>query len=305
MTFVGMFKNIIYVVILLALVPLIPLGVSYLTSTYARYFDPRTTVAVIPVKGMLDDATSTIKHLHAYFKDSSVKAIVLKVDCPGGKSGTSQAIYEEILALKKDYPKPIISSVENICASGAYYIVCATDHIIATPSALIGSIGIRFSPMSEFQLKEFIEQYKIHYKPMKAGTYKTAGDMFADRTSEETALLQNLLNDSYDQFVGDVAKNRKLSVAQASTWADGKIFTGRQAQKLGLVDQLGATSALIAAVKEKALIEGDIRWIHPTSPGSMLKNLIGGSDDDQGVLSSVVNECCNTIEARYTQASLQ
>lgn len=297
MTLVGTLKNIAYIALFIILLPLIPLTVNAIQKLYNRYIDPRTQVAVIPVKGVLYDSGYHSKHLHNAFKDDHIKAILLKIECAGSASGTGYAIYNEIMTLKKEYPKPIIALVENICASGGYYIACSTDHIITSPAALVGSIGVTIPFF--FQFKDFVEQFKIKYVPLATGDYKNTTNPFSDLTPQQKQMLQELLDDTYEQFVADVAQNRNLPTATASEWANGKIFTGRQALKLGLVDELGSSSQAVKAIKEKALIEGEIKWIN--APSKSIWSWFGGENDDndQSIFSSCVNEVCTVLETRY------
>lgn len=295
------FKNILSIALLIIIVPLIPTFTTWVGSIYQHYFDHRSVVGVVPIKGVLYDSTSTVKQLTTFFKDPSVKAVLLKIDCMGSTSGTGQTIYNELKSLKVEYQKPVIALVENICASGGYYIACAADYIITSPSAMVGSIGVRFPSISQFILKDVIEKHGIKYHPLAAGDYKNAGDFFIDRSPEHRAMLQSLLDDTYQQFVEDVSQSRKVSPAKASEWANGKIFTGRQALALGLVDQLGSITQATKAIKEKALIEGDIKWIHPKTPGGLLRFLTGGdsNEHEMSFCASVVNECCQALETRY------
>lgn len=267
-------KNIFYFLLFIQIVPLL---VSGIIKQYATFFEPKTKVAVLPIKGTLTSASYYIKHLRDFFKDPHIKAIVLSLETPGGKAGTSQAIYEEIKALKAENLKPIVSLVENICASGGYYIASATDNIIATPSAFIGSIGVY---IAQPHLKAFIEQFKIEYDVIKTGDYKTTGDPLLSQTPEQKALLQGLTNDTYNQFVHDVAQARpKLSLAESAQWANGQIFTGRQGLEKGLVDELGSFSTLEKVLRQKTTIEGKIEWIYPPKP-SPFKDFFGQNNDE-------------------------
>jgi len=292
-------KSILYFVILLFLLPLIPLATQSLKKIYQRNFDERIAVGVLPIKGTLSDASDHIKQLTTYFKDIDIKAILIKMDCPGGASGTSQAIFGELVALKKEHQKPVVVWVENMCASGAYYIALGADHIVASPSAIIGSIGV-YAPFL-FQLKDFLEQHKIKYAPVQSGAYKSATNPLVDRTPEQTAMLQALLDDTYDQFINDVAQYRKLPLQTAQEWANGKIFTGRQAQKLGLIDTLGTPNDVATIIKQKAGIEKEIRWIHLPAKGGLLSSLTGDQkeNDDQSLLSAQIHEICTILETRY------
>src|SRR6185436_4663869 len=114
-----------------------------------------------------------------------------------------------------------------------------------------------------FQLRKFIEHFNVDYIPLKAGKYKNITDPFVDITPEETELLQSVLNDSYEQFAADIARNRNLPLSTKNVWADGRVFSGQQALKAGLIDELGSPITATNALKKKAIIEGDIEWIKP------------------------------------------
>ncbi|KKP34944.1 MAG: Signal peptide peptidase [candidate division TM6 bacterium GW2011_GWF2_32_72] len=245
---------------------------------YSKMLEPRTKVAQIDITGVLTNSTRTIKYLKKYFEDDSIKAILLKLETPGGATGTAQAIFNEIKALKKEFPKPIVAITENICVSGGYYIAIAADHIICAPGSALGSIGVLIP--YQFKLKQFVEGYNIQYKPVSSGAYKMALDPFLDNTPEQTAMLQDLTDNIYEQFTQDVATQRKLSLSKTKEWANGKIFTGQQALKLNMVDELGSISNAIQRIKEKALIEGKIEWIRPV-PKSPFAKLFGQADEDE------------------------
>ena len=146
-------KNIFFILILLQFAPSL---IKNSIKSYNSFLEPNTKVAIIPLKGGIYEASPIIKQLHTYFKDPSIKAIVLKIDSPGSASGTGQSIYDEIMYLKGQYPKPIISLAENICTSGGYLIACATDHIIAPGMSIIGSIGVCLPYL--FQLRQCMEE---------------------------------------------------------------------------------------------------------------------------------------------------
>lgn len=301
MSFFDGLKNIF---VLLIILQLLPSFFENIKKQYGKYIEQKTSVGVIKINKILFDSAPVIKHMQTFFKNNDIKAVVLRIDCAGTAAGTAQLIFHELLALKQQYPKPVVALVENTCASGGYWITCGADYIIAPGSAIIGSIGALFPHI--FQLRQFLARYDIDYVSLKAGTYKGSADPFSTLTSEEQALLQSVLNDSYDQFVQAVAQARKLSIASASEWADGKIFTGQQAQKLGLIDELGSVDTLVKAIKDRALIEGEIDWIHSTEPGGIWQKLFGTSNDDESsMVSSVVSHVCTHLEQRYASVKLQ
>lgn len=273
--------------LLLIFLQVAPSLIKSIKKQYERMLVPKANIGVIKISGVLTNADYYNKYLNKFFKDPEIKAILIKMDCPGGASGTAQSIYQEIVSLKAKYNKPIVTLVENVCASGGYYIACATDSIIVCPSSIIGSIGTSFQFL--FQLKEFMENYKIKYKSLTAGKYKSTTDPFVDITPDQEAMLKDVLQNSYEQFVQDVSKNRKLTLATKDSWAEGKIFTGTQALKLGLVDIIGSPYAAIQVLRDRALIEekDEIVWVKPPKEGGLSK-LFGDTtqEDDESLFSS-------------------
>ncbi len=228
-------KNSFYLLIFLLVVPQI---ILVLAKQYSTLITPSTKVGIMSITHMLTNSGEYVKNLKKFFKDQSIKAILLRIDCGGGAAGTSQAIFNELNYLKQQYPhKPVIVFIENICASGAYYIACPCDWIVANGSSFIGSIGVYIALP---RLKEFINTYKIEYQVTKAGKYKAILNPLLNATKDEQELLQEICNDTYQQFIEDVAKSRPaLALKDADKWANGTIFTGRQALDLNLIDQIG------------------------------------------------------------------
>ncbi len=257
-------KNIFWLLVFLNVVPPLLTGIK---RTYGEFLTPSTKVAQLTIDAPLTDSAWYRSQLHAFFKDPEIKAILLKIESSGGSSGTAQALFQEIQELKKVYPKPIITLTENICTSGAYYIACATDCIIASPSALVGTIGARLSTI--FDVKNFLEQWKINTHVITAGTYKGAGDPCATLTPEQAAMLQDIAQNIYEQFAYDVAITRKLSLKKKDEWANGKLYSGQQALNLGLIDATGSYTTAINHLKARALIENEISWVEPEHPFSM------------------------------------
>ena len=296
--FTDYIKNIFFLLILLQIAPILIMSIK---KQYTALLEPRTKVGVISIKGILNDSNFYVKNLKKFFRDTEIKAILLKIDCPGGTAGTAQTIFNEIKALKADYLKPVVVLVENICASGGYYIACSTDSIIAPASAFIGSIGV-YIPQPQF--KEFMEQFKIKYDVIKSGDYKTAGDPFLLQTPQQTELLQGLTKDTYEQFVYDVSQSRpRLSLSTANDWANGKIFTGRQAKDLGLIDEIGSHSIAEKILKLKAPIEGEIEWVKPQRPSALASFFGADKDDDsdgESYVTSAVTALCNCLENRFS-----
>lgn len=273
-SFASMIKNIFLLLLLLQFAPTL---IKNIRKNYSSLWEEKTQVGLIPIKGVLTDSQKPIKHLKKFFSDPDIKAIVISMDCPGGAAGTSQAIFQELKALKLQHLKPVVVWVENIAASGGYYIASAADHIIATPSAFIGSIGV-YIPL--LHLKDFIEQFKIQYDPVASGVYKLATDPFTATSSVQKEMLQGLTRDTYEQFVKDVAQQRsKLVVAHASEWAEGRVFTGHQALEKGLIDEIGSPSSVEHYLKQKITVVGKIDYVKAPKI-SAIASLLGTDDND-------------------------
>ena len=214
-------------------------------------------VAIIDLHGTITNSADIIRQLKKYTKDSSVPAIVMHIDSPGGGVAPSQEIYEE-MKKAKDNGKKIVASMGSVGASGGYYVACAADTIIANPGTLTGSIGALFEfPVAE----ELFKKIGLRFEVVKSGEFKDVGNYARRMTESERKLLQSVIDDTYDQFVEVLVDNRNLSKEEALKIADGSIFTGRQAKKLGLVDELGDLEDAIKIAGEMAGIEGPPKTI--------------------------------------------
>lgn len=215
-------------------------------------------VAVLPVTGLIADSEATIDQLKKFAKDDSVKAIVLRINSPGGGVGPSQEIYEEVRKLKGK--KPVVSSMGAVAASGGYYIACASQKIYANPGTITGSIGVI---MQFVNVKDLIEKIGIKGVVVKSGALKDAGSPIREMSPEERQYLQAVIDNVHGQFVQAVADGRKLDIEAVRKLADGRIFSGEQAKALGLVDALGDQEDAVADVARMAKIEGEPRVVLP------------------------------------------
>jgi protease-4 len=253
----------------------------------------KNKVARVTIDSMITDSEPYAEQLKTFFEDTNIKAIVVKIESPGGIPGSCQALFTEIQELKKQHPKPIIALVENMCASGGYYVACSTDHIIAAKSSLIGSIGAVFQTF--FTVKDLAAQWHIQTYTVSAGKYKNAMNHFEAPTPEQLAMLQQVADSVYLQFATDVAKTRKLSLNDKDVWAEGKIFTGQQALDLHLIDETGSYFQVIEYIKKTALIEGPLEWVDPTETVSLLERLMGSSGRVPFV-ATLVQNCATQIK---------
>lgn len=192
-------------------------------------------VALVEVRGTISDPGSVVRQLRKYTEDRSVAAIVLRIESPGGSVAASQEIYRAILRAR-ERGKKVVASMGNVAASGGYYIAVAADTIVANPGTITGSIGV----IAEFpNVEKLLEKLGLKVEVLKTGQYKDIGSPLRKMEEEEKKLVQEVLEDAYGQFLKAVSEGRGIPEDSLRPYADGRIFTGRQALSLGLVDVLG------------------------------------------------------------------
>ena len=293
-------KAIFFIILILQFTP--PL-VETIRKHYHNLVEPRTKVAILEIKDIINSSAYYTHHLKSFFENPEVKAIILKINSGGGAAGSGQAIFNEIKLLQKQHPKTIITISENILGSAAYHVAAATDWVLCSPSTIVGSIG-GYLP-HQFKLKDFAERWKIRVELISAGKYKSVGDPFIETTPEQQQLLQSIADDAYIQFTSDIADARKLPLNKSDEWGDGKIFTGNQALKMGLVDEVGSWSNLLTRLKEKALIEGKIDWITPPHKSPLAEFLGMGSDHEaHEEQSTFYQKCAHAVIQELENKSL-
>jgi protease-4 len=221
-------------------------------------FQTGDKVAVLPVTGLIADSENTIEQLKKFAKDDSVKAIVVRINSPGGGVGPSQEIYEEVKKLKKK--KVVVASMGALAASGGYYIACATQKIYANPGTITGSVGVL---MQFVNVKDLIEKIGLKGMVVKSGAFKDIGSPVREMKAEERELLQGVIDNVHSQFVAAVAEGRNMDREAVARIADGRIFSGEQAKALGLVDALGNLEDAVADAGKLAKIEGEPRVVTP------------------------------------------
>jgi protease-4 len=227
-------------------------------------------IAIVPVTGVITDSQSIVEQLGEFKKHRKVKAIVIRIDSPGGGVGPSQEIYEEIKKARRE--KKVIASIGSIGASGGYYVACAAEKIVANAGAITGSIGV----IVEYaNVEELMDKIGLKGVVIKSGKYKDIMSPLRNITDEEKSLIQNVVNDIHDQFISAVAEGRHLDKAKVEAIADGRIFTGVQAKKLGLVDALGNLQDAVQMAAKAVGIEGEPELIYPEKKLSILDYLLG------------------------------
>ena len=255
----------------------------------------KTRIGLISIKGTLSEAAPYLSPLRELFQDTTIKGILLFIDSSGGTTGTSQTLFNEINTLKQRYPKPVGCYVENIAASGGYYCACATDYIIASPGALIGSIGCYFE---QFNFHKTLQLANVTYETESAGKYKMTGSPFLAPTAQGKDQLQALAQNTYQQFVKDVAQRRTKLPEDSSIWAEGRLFTGEQACALGLIDEVGSPTTLIDYLRDSLDTNNAFELVQPHQSRSLLRTLLGIPDGS--FFKSCINSACEALEERYS-----
>ena len=232
------------------IITLVLLVVAFAVGRSDRYgpdiFDG-DTIALLRVEGPIIDVRWYMDQVRDLMEDDGIKGVVLRIDSPGGAVAPTQELYTELLKLREI--KPIVTSMGTVAASGGYYLSCATDWIVSNPGTITGSIGV----IMEFSnLEGLFGKLGISSRTIKSGKFKDTGNPMRQMTEEEERLLQAMIMDTYEQFVEAVLKGRPVEEDLVRPYLDGRVFTGRQAHELGLVDQLGNINDAIEKVSEMA-----------------------------------------------------
>jgi protease IV len=223
-------------------------------------------VAVVEVEGVIGvgadrglDTESIIRTLGEYRDDPSVRAVVLRIDSPGGVVAPTQEIFTAVRRLR-EAKKPVVASLGSVAASGGYYVAVSADRIFASPGTLTGSIGV---VMQLANVEGLLKKVGVEYVVVKAGAYKDVGNFARAMTPEERRILQSLLDDVYDQFISAVAEGRGLEPQAVRAFAEGRIYSGRQAHGLKMVDDLGGLEDAIEAAAKMAGLPPKPKVLYP------------------------------------------
>ncbi len=206
----------------------------------------RDAIGVVNVNGLITSSASITAWIKALHKDDSVKGVIVRINSPGGVVGPSQEIFEAVKRIAKD--KPTIASMGSVAASGGYYIAAGASEIWANPGTLTASIGVK-AQLTDFG--DLLNTLGIKEQTITSGSLKNAGTMFRPMTQKEREYFQGLVDDLYDQFLGDVATSRHMDPATIKPFADGRAMTGRQAMQAGLVDKMGGFEDALRALKKE------------------------------------------------------
>jgi len=239
------------------------------SSTGGFSFRTGNKVAVLNIQDVIFDSDKYLESLNKIRKNKAVKALVVRINSPGGAVGPSQEIYGELVNIKSKFP--VVASMGSVAASGGYYIACAADTIYANPGSITGSIGVIAQFLS---YKDLLEWAKIDVEVIKSGKFKDVGSPLRTMNEEEIKYIQSLIDNVHDQFKTTVEVTRGIEKGKINEISDGKIFSGEQALNLNLVDELGNLNDAITYAAEQGGIKGDPEIIHYPEKKSPLYELL-------------------------------
>ena len=230
-------------------------------------------IAVIPIEGTITDDRETLKQIREFREDGSIKGYVIAINSPGGSVGPSQSIFGELKKLREEDDRPVIASIGGVGASGGYYIALGADSIYALPGSLTGSIGVI---MELPEIRELMDKVGVEMRTIKSAEHKDVGSLYREMSPGDSAILNSLVQDVYDQFVEAVSTERKMSRQRLLPLADGRVLTGRQAQRNGLVDRLGNVQDAIATAGRMAGLGSDPNIVYPKEDRPTLWDVVFG-----------------------------
>jgi protease-4 len=247
-------------------------------------------VGVVEVTGVIADSKTTLKELREFEEDPRIRAVVVRIDSPGGSVGPSQEILEAMQRLQKK--KHVLASMGSIAASGGFYIAMGGEKIFANPGTLTGSIGV----ISEFpNVTGLLKWAGVDMRTITAGKLKDAGSPFREMSTEERSYFQAMLDDVHAQFIGAVAEARKLPEAEVRKVADGRVFTGRKAKELKLVDELGGLQDAAREAGKMAGMQGEPRLEYPSKDRPLFRAMFG--DEAQSLVHALSSRAAEVLSS--------
>ena len=238
-------------------------------------------VGVVTVDGAIISADTLVDELEGFRKEDGIKSVVLRIESPGGSVAASQEILEAVRKLAAK--KPVVASMGSVAASGGYYVSCGATRVLANPGTITGSIGVR---MEHVMLGDLLSWAKIRHETLKSGRMKDLGSFDRPMTPEERAILEEMLRDIHEQFKDEVAKSRNLSQEKVDELADGRVYTGRQALELGLVDKMGGLDEAVELAANLGGIKGEPKIVRPKKMSPLIERLVGAASDLAGKASA-------------------
>jgi protease-4 len=246
--------------VLFAALSFFALILSFSDDYTSRFTLNPNQVAVLDLEGIIFDSKDFTDQLKEYGTPSGIRAVVLRLNSPGGGVAASQEMYEAVKKFRAETKKKVVVSMSSVAASGGYYVACAADRIFANPGSITGSIGV----IAEwYNYGELLRWAKMQSIVIKSGELKDAGSPTRPLTEAERVYFQSLIDNMYNQFVSAVATSRKMDPAAVRMLADGRVFTGQEARNNGLIDELGTLQDAIAAAGKMAGVSGEPRVVSP------------------------------------------
>ncbi|MBW2091344.1 MAG: signal peptide peptidase SppA [Deltaproteobacteria bacterium] len=228
-------------------------------------------VGVVELKGIIVNPEPTLKTLNWFSRDKGIKAIILRIDSPGGGVAATQEIYREVMRVRQK--KKVIASLGSIAASGGIYVASAAHQILANPGTLTGSVAV----ILQFaNYEELFRKVGLRSVAIKSGEFKDIGSPTRKMTAKEKEILQRVVEQIHQQFIKDVAKARKMPVEKVAALADGRIFTGEEAVSLGLVDNLGNFEDAVALTQKMLGLKTRPKLIYPKRKKFLIWDLLTG-----------------------------
>jgi protease IV len=230
-------------------------------------------IAVLDLEGIIFDSRDFNDQLKEYGSRPGIKAVVLRINSPGGGVAASQEIHEAVKKFRAETRKKVVVSMSSVAASGGYYIACAADKIFANPGSITGSIGV----IAEwYNYGDLLKWAKMQSVVIKSGDLKDAGSPTRPLTDAEKAYFQGLINNMYNQFVTAVSTGRKMDVETVRKLADGRVYTGQEAMGNGLIDEIGTFQDALSAATRMVGISGEPRLVSPPKKKISLIDLLFG-----------------------------
>jgi protease-4 len=220
----------------------------------------RNKIGIVPIDGTITESEDTLKLMRKYRKNKTIRAVILRINSPGGAVAPAQEIYREIERLKEK--KPVVASIETIGASAAYYIASNTSRVVCSKGTITGSIGVI---MILADMHEVLDWAGVKVNIIKAGKFKDIGSGVRPLTDKEREILESFAEEIHEQFIKDVAKGRegKIDIEKVREIADGSFFTGSKAKELGLVDEIGNFYDAVKIAAKLGNIDGEPKLEFP------------------------------------------
>jgi len=289
--FLGIFISLLFIGLIFAGISL--LFFAKIVSTSDRYYheseggNGKGKVALVNLDYTIISSESIVRQFKKYNEDKSIKAIILRVNTPGGGVAASQEMYEAIRRVRDD-GKPVVVSISSLGASGGYYAACGGSIIVADPGSLVGSIGVIVNLMN---FQGLAEKIGVKKTTIKSGELKDAGDPLRELNEKDREYFQDIVDDSYDQFLEVVSKSRKIDKEKLKEYANGRVFTGRQAKEIGLIDSLGTLEDAVKIAANMSGIEGEPTIIKEKERYTLIERILDTFSNNE--LNSIKEEIKN------------